>query len=116
MCVCFCICRFSDTFDKLKSLDLAKQGISIEIFHTGTKSGEMTELRVDSSSAKKPPSVQIFSGRPTTDAQLDTVVTRYGIPSGDLAVLACGPAPMVEEVQKHAVKMGCAFHKETFVI
>ena len=116
------LCRFNDTFKKLSSLDLAQKGVSIEIFHTGKISNELTDLRLgDSSSAKSAqkglePCVKVFSGRPTIEAQLETVSSRHGLPFEDVAILACGPAPMVEGVQRHAVKMGCAFHKETFLL
>ena len=113
-----CFCRFSDTFDKLSSLDLAQKGISIEFFYTGKLSREMNNLWVTDSAklAKKTLFVQTFSGRPIVEAQLETVASQYDVPFKDMAVLACGPAPMVEGVQKYAVKMGCAFHKETFLL
>jgi len=56
----------------------------------------------------------IKSGRPVYDQLFDEIQGKHA--SSDIAVLACGPAPMVGTVQNCAMDRRFHFHKETFLL
>ena len=109
-------------FSKFQQLDqkIFSSRFSIEVYTTskGASKKEIEMQDVEASKVffpKNSDSTKLKQGRPNFFKILEGVQEQMQDRS-NVAVLACGPAPMVDNVQADAVKMGCAFHKETFLL
>jgi len=91
------------------STDADKDKFVLKLYLSGGKDGGEMDLLSDSEG-----SLPITKGRPRYDELLGQISA--GVEPFSVAVLACGPEPMVADVQSAAVARDLHFHKETFVL
>lgn len=75
--------------------------------------GELIDIGLDAVPDRELP---LLSGRPDVAEYILDRVRVARLKPGHVAVLACGPAGLVEAAQAAAAEVGCAFHKESFEI